>query len=609
MCRNLSKGFSILLVLFLAVPGIIQAQDFEKEFQQFKKEQSKGFKDYRQEIDEGFSEFIANSWDEFLKIEKDEPIPKPKPEVLPPAPKPPEKEKEAEEEELLEEDLGSLDDLVVERPASHKQFQMPTKESAKDFDVTYKSVRISYFGQSLSVDFDQAVFELKMASLDEKGVSQAWKDLGKTDYSTSIFGLFNMKSKNQINDYGLYTVLNQLLKSSDLDINHQKVVSWFLLLKMGYNIKLGSDEQGLFHLLPTLQPVYNKRYVEVEGVNYYMLEDRENEKLKTYKNTHALAQRHFDLSQMQPLSFQNTRKGSRKVSFEFNGQQYDFDFSYDLNAIDYYESLPKIAYNHYLFAEGSKVFKASILEQIGEVIKPYNQSDRVAFLLEMVQQGFAYKTDDEHFGYEKFYWPEEIFHYEYSDCEDRSALLIYLVKTFTAFDVCALDYPQHIAVAVALEQQFPGRYYSSGGKRFYVTDPTYIGAPIGKSLVSDTPTVLLDPTDEGAGINSQAIGRIKSSGNEILYQSSMGGNTFLYVKLSNSDFAFLKIEKGQLVYASKVIVPVANENMTTHLLTFDDRGSLIAHDAFDEVGYNSYGIYANQKGSFITLPGDQVSVQ
>lgn len=607
MCRSWNKQLSLLLFLLFCTLGVSQAQDFEQEFQQFKKEQSQRFKDYRQEIDESFSEFLANSWDEFLNIEKDEPAPKPKPQVLPDPPKP--KPQVNTDDESLEEDLGSLDDLVTSSPANHKQFQMPTKESAKDFDVNYRKQRASFFGQSIAVDFDEQLLKFRLESTDEKGISKAWKDLGKADYSTSIFGLFNMKSRLQINDYGMYMAINQLLKGSGLDANHQKVVSWFLLLKMGYNIKLANDAQGLFHLLPTLQPVYNTRYVEVEGVNYYIFENRNDEKLKTYRNTHALAQRHFDLSQMKPLEFQNVREGSKKVSFNFDDQSYSFDFSYDLNAIDYYERLPRIPYNNYLFAEGSSTFKRSVASQLGEALDGLNPRDRVAFLLELVQQGFAYKTDDDHFGYEKFYWPEEIFHYEFSDCEDRSALLIYLVKAFTRYDVCALDYPQHIAVAVALEQQYPGRYYSSGGKRYYVADPTYIGAPIGKSLVSDTPKVLLDPTNETTSINRQAVERIRSSGNEILYQSSVGDNTYLYVKLTNSDFAFLKVSKGQLSYASKVKVPETDENKTTHLLTFDDAGSLIAHDAFDEVGYNSYGIYANQTGSFITLPGDQVSVQ
>lgn len=605
MCRSMSKQFSLLLLMSFCILGVSQAQDFEKEFQQFKKDQSKSFKDYSQEIDESFSEFLANSWDEFLNIEKEAPEPKPKPKVIP---SPPEPEKQ-EVDDSLDEDLGSLDDLIAESPANHKQYQMPTKESVRDFKIKYIKKRASYFGQSLSIDFDEKMFQLRLASIDEKGVSQAWKDLGKTDYSASIFGLFNMKSKLQVNDYGLYMAVNQLLKSSGLDSNHQKVVSWFLLLKMGYNIKLGNDAQGLFHLLPTLQPVYNTKFVAIEGVNYYIFEKRTDDKLKTYRNNHALAQRHFDLSQIRPLNFQNSRQASRKVAFSFDDDEYVFDFSYDLNAIDYYERLPKIPYNNYLFAEGSSTFKRSVSTQLGEALEKLDDNRRVAFLLELVQQGFAYKTDDDHFGYEKFYWPEETFHYEFSDCEDRSALLIYLVKAFTRLEVCALDYPQHIAVAVALEEQFPGRYYSSGGKRYYVTDPTYIGAPIGKSLVSDTPKVLLDPTNERVGINRQAVLRIKNSGNEILYQSTVGKNTYLYVKLSNSDFAFLKVSNGQLVYASMVKVPVTDENKTTHLLTFDDSGSLIAHDAFDEVGYNSYGIYANQGGSFITLPGDQVSVQ
>lgn len=606
MCLNRLKIILSFLVLLMSF-GMVRAQEFEEEFKKFKQDQSKGFKNFREEIDAGFSEFVANSWDEFLHKEKVKPQPKPKPKVLPPPPKPP--VENSDEEEFLDDDLGSLDDLVTSSPVNHKQFKMPTKESSKDFEISYSEKRLTLWGQSIGIKFDQKILQLPSKGNDEKSVAEAWTYLNGTDYSTSLFDLFQAKSSLQVNDYALHSIIDASLRDSSLGADQKKIVTWFVLLKMGYNVKLARDSNGLFLLIPTLQDVYDTRYVEIDGVNYYIFEEDREPSLKTYRNTYALAQRHFDLGQSLPLKFETSRSGLRNIDFSFDDRRFELSLRYDPNAISYYEELPQVDYKNYLFSKGSDVFKSSVVEELSPILAGMGDREKVEFLLTMVQKGFPYKTDDDQFGKEQFFFPEEILFHEYSDCEDRSAFLIYLIKQLTGLNAAALDYPQHIAVAVSLDQPIPGRFYTSEGTRYYVADPTYIGAPIGKSLVSETPKVLLDPSRQRASINQQAIQKIVANGNQILYEVTDGPHSYLYVNLSSGDFAFLKISNGQLVYASQVVVSPYEQNTTAHLLTFDESGSLIAHDAFDEVGYNSFGIYVNRKGSFLTLPGDKVASQ
>ena len=610
MCPRCLRKIILSFIAFTASFGFVSAQDFEEEFNAFKRNQSKGFENYRDEIDANFSEFVANSWDEFLNKEKVKPEPKPKPKVLPPAPKPVIQEIEEEKEvDNLDDDLGSLDDLVASSPVNHKQFKMPTKESSKDFEVTYTAQQISLWGQTMKFRFDKKIFELPVTGTDESSVAEAWKYLGNTDYSASLFDLFRTKSSLQVNDYALYSMINAGLKGSSLNINQQRVVSWFLFLKMGYNVKLASDSKGLFLLIPTLQDVYNTRFVEIDGINYYIFDEDRDPNLKTYRNTYALAQRHFDLGQALPLQFSEVKPETREIAFEFSGRSYELALQYDPNAINYYQELPQVDYTHYLFAKGSNTFQSSIEDAIGPIVANMSDQQKVEFLLSMVQNGFPYQTDDDQFGEEQFFFPEEILFHSHSDCEDRSAFLIYLVKQFSGLDAVALDYPQHIAVAVSLDETIPGRFYTAQGTRYYVADPTYIGAPIGQSLVSETPKVLFDPNIEQNNINQAAIQRIQTSGNRILYQASEGIHSYLYVNLTNGNYAFLKISEGKLAYASQVVVSPYDQNTTAHLLTFDRSGSLIAHDAFDEVGYDSFGIYVNRNGSFVTLPSDKVSIQ
>ena len=72
-----------------------------------------------------------------------------------------------------------------------------------------------------------------------------------------------------------------------------------------------------------------------------------------------------------------------------------------------------------------------------------------------------------------------MFHYPYSDCEDRSILFARLVRDLMKLDVVLLYYPEHIATAVCFKEDVKGDYMQIGAGRYVVCDPTYVGADVG----------------------------------------------------------------------------------------------------------------------------------
>ncbi|MDR1162198.1 MAG: hypothetical protein LBK45_07640, partial [Tannerellaceae bacterium] len=91
-------------------------------------------------------------------------------------------------------------------------------------------------------------------------------------------------------------------------------------------------------------------------------------------------------------------------------------------------------------------------------------------------------NDVEQFGREKYFFAEELLHYPFSDCEDRAILFSQLARRFAGLEVALLDYPNHVAAAVKLNEPTEGDYVEIHGERYIVCDPTYIGAPIGKAM-------------------------------------------------------------------------------------------------------------------------------
>ena len=104
---------------------------------------------------------------------------------------------------------------------------------------------------------------------------------------------------------------------------------------------------------------------------------------------------------------------------------------------------------------------------------------RVNILLDFIQHALSYATDDKQFGYENYLFPEETLHYPSIDCEDRSILLSQLVKHYTGLNCIGLTYPGHVTLAVNFPNSMEGSYVNYEGKRYYICDPTYIGAKPG----------------------------------------------------------------------------------------------------------------------------------
>jgi hypothetical protein len=130
----------------------------------------------------------------------------------------------------------------------------------------------------------------------------------------------------------------------------------------------------------------------------------------------------------------------------------------------------------------SQNVKDQLYPSLKKTIAGLSEKEAANILLNLIQTGFEYKTDGDQFGREKTFFGDEPFFYPYCDCEDRSILYAILVKDLMNLDVVLLDYPSHIATAVCFNENITGDYFDINGKKYVICDPTYIGAPIGKSM-------------------------------------------------------------------------------------------------------------------------------
>ena len=126
-------------------------------------------------------------------------------------------------------------------------------------------------------------------------------------------------------------------------------------------------------------------------------------------------------------------------------------------------------------------------------LREKSETEKINFLLDFLQKGFPYETDEKQFGKEKYFFAEESVAYPFSDCEDRAILLSHLIKDFTGLKTIGLVYPHHVTLAVALTTPVKGSYVEHNGLKYYVCDPTYIGSKLGMimpELVTSHPEII-----------------------------------------------------------------------------------------------------------------------
>lgn len=130
----------------------------------------------------------------------------------------------------------------------------------------------------------------------------------------------------------------------------------------------------------------------------------------------------------------------------------------------------------------SSAVKESLYPKLKSLLSGVPKGEAANRLLDFVQTSLEYEYDDVVWGDERIFFSEESLFYPYCDCEDRSILFSRLVRDLLGLDVALVYYPGHLATAVCFDEDVQGDFLMIEGRRFVICDPTYINAPVGKSM-------------------------------------------------------------------------------------------------------------------------------
>ena len=516
------KGYFVLLVV-LFTGGCLYGQDYEAwlkreraEREKFAKEEKAGLQKLQKEYDafveardKEFSEFLKQRWKEyemFAGKKRDAGVPKPK--VSPVA-----SAKQDVKTVLLRVENPDEGRLVVRDASPVLRTKKSGSKQVRELQVCYV-----FYGNKVVLPVDEAL-KLECEKVNEEYFASYWLRASQSNYDELLDCLFAYKSALGLNDWGYYMLVRAFADHFLKGDNSRHLLCWFLMNKSGYMASLGFGEGKVSILLPARQAIYGRSYISRGGLHYYIMADLK--RLATYEKNFAGSNRLLDLGFETALNFSVDRVQARSVVFDGR----EVKLLYNAHVVDFYGDYPSTELSVYFNTPFSNVAKESLSESLYAGLQGCDSKTRVSKLLSFLHESFPYMTDEEQFGQEKYFFPEEVLFYPYSDCEDRAAFFSSLVTLVAGLPCVGLSYPGHVAAAVKMDSVNVGNYLLLDGERYLSCDPTYIGASIGMSMPRyANQSAVVIKQEEGCGISREredrVLARVKEAGGNVLNVST-----------------------------------------------------------------------------------------
>ncbi|RDH82670.1 MAG: hypothetical protein DIZ80_10345 [endosymbiont of Galathealinum brachiosum] len=499
---------SILLVSILTFSSlsITGTAGNRAEFEQWMKQETTSFQEYRDKRDKEFTGFLKNQWKEmqtFQGIVRDK---TPKPVRMPKAPiKPAVPIKQPDPVPVIK----PITDTPQTKPVIKSPVKVTPPSTPKPVIVNVPvikpvpapvkvvpaplikkpkgmKVHLTFYGQSLDFYYDPKLKVSIQRPINEKSMSRIWSEMSKADYEGLLKQINAQRKPLILNDWGYALLTNAIAqKIHPGSKNDQSVFTWYLMTKAGYQARIAYDSNYVYLLMPSRQQLFAAPYFTFDKIRYYALSfdgiKQKPGRIFTYDGHYPGAQKRLDMSLSH--AFNTGRKQQdRFLNFTYKGKTHRINVGYDKETIRYLKTYPQMDITLYFNSELNQATANPLLKQLKPLVEGKSEEDAVNLILRFVQTAFKYKTDEQQFGIENYLFPEETLHYPYSDCEDRSVFFAWIVHHLLGLQVVGLDYPGHISAAVHFNENVRGDAVSFNGKRYVVTDPTYINANSGMAM-------------------------------------------------------------------------------------------------------------------------------
>jgi hypothetical protein len=432
-------------------------------FEDFKKSQNESFQKYKDERDEAFDNYLKEQWKAYKEYSGQTLYEKTKPNILPKT-------------------------TYVQPPSVGPKVIIDIKTEQKPLIIQkpvplQKDISFSFYGSKLNFQTPYGLKQARFYPNTQEGIASFFDKAASSEYQAFIADIQATSSQLNLNDWGVYLLVNQLSTKIFEDADDAKLFSWFVFNKLGYAVKVGlSESKHIVLLTYSKKMIYSTPSYTLDNKKFYALSYYNKHgagNVYTYNQDYPGSVRPFDLALITLPNFPVAKK-SKTLAFNYQGKEVKVSFDYNQNIIDFMASYPQADYDTYFDAPIENETYVQVATALKKYIDGKRASDAMNFVLSFVQHAFVYETDQQQFGREKSMFAQETLYYPGSDCEDRATLYAYLMEKLFHVNVVGVKYVDHMTTAIQVP--IPGDAFTIANERYVIADPTYINATIGQSM-------------------------------------------------------------------------------------------------------------------------------
>lgn len=482
MCMKL---FSLIFLFLFFASQLAAQSDFEKfkakrqnKFQNFKLDREEDFEKFREKRNKKFAKFLKSRWSSHKVYKPLAPtrIDPPEPVYAP----------EERNEDFQPVEIPVADVVVKEEPVSIVQIpeDIPIPDDySKEGEQDYVLRKIEFYGTPLSYKLPLN-YTYRLNGTDEESVGDAWEFFYNGGFDIILLSVKDAITDLHLSDWGTFKLIEFI--SEDVlgkKTNESCILRAYLMSQINIDVRICRTSAGLAVLVPIKEDIAEYMYLNLDGKKYYMFGNVGDGGVYTYGKSFGEEANSITLA-IKSLPKLNDNYMESKLISSKKYPELSFKTVVNRNLMDYYNDLPPVCnISHYSSVRDVDVNTILPLEEnVATAIKGKTEVESVNMILDLIQYGFDYKTDAEQFGREKYNYIEENFFYPACDCEDRAVLFSVLTEGLLDLDVVLLSFPTHMSTAVCFNEPMSGDYIEYNGKKYYICDPTYIGASAGMMM-------------------------------------------------------------------------------------------------------------------------------
>ncbi len=362
--------------------------------------------------------------------------------------------------------------------------------NATDSNIGLEQITLTFYNETINIQYDPLMLNSEPIAINEESIVQFYHQINTKNYKPFINEILKQKESLHLNDWLSYELMMNSI--NQIYPKHQaaqkNIFAWFLLSKIGFDTRLTFLDHKTYVYVYAEDNVYDSPLIQDQGRYFVNLtsileKQEENEEelnlLEFCPNKDGIA---FGFHLKEFPKFPE-KKVQKSISFKHGEELVSLSLNLDKNIYHLLKHYPLVDEKSYFQVPFSPTLSASLLPQLKVMLEEYTQQEKIQFLVSFTRSAFKYKEDTDHFGNSKPMIADELFHYKFSDCEDRSALFYRLVKELLDLPMIVIAYDDHLTVAVALENVI-GKAIRYKNKDYYICDPT---GPSNSAVIGEIP--------------------------------------------------------------------------------------------------------------------------